>query len=80
MFSAATASAASGLGANALVAVAGQNVAGSYAMLASPPRVALAVGVALPAGERLPAWAPRVLLGAVLVAVVVLGALVALFA
>lgn len=54
MYSGATTTAAAHLGADPLIAVAGQNVAGSFAIIASPPRIALAVGVALGAGEQLP--------------------------
>lgn len=76
MFSAATTSAATGLGADPLIALAGQNVAGSVAIIASPPRIALAVGVALAPGERLPRWAAAVLLGAVAATTVLLGGIV----
>lgn len=76
MFSAATTGAASGLGADGLVALAGQNVAGSYAIIVSPPRVALAVGVVLSGRSRLPAGATRVLATAVLVATAALCAVV----
>lgn len=75
MLSTATASSAAGLGASPMVALAGQNVAGSFAIIASPPRIALAVGVALPPGERLPRRMLAVLLGAVAAAAVLLGAL-----
>lgn len=76
MLSAATTSATAGVGANPVVALAGQNVAGSFAIIASPPRVALAVGVALPAGQKLPTTATRVLIGSVLAAAVLLGIVV----
>lgn len=75
MFSAATSAAASGLGANPLVALAGQNAAGSFAMIASPPRIALAAGVVLAAGERPPSAVGRILLVAVLAAAVAIGGL-----
>ena len=80
MFSTATTAAAESLSIDPLVALAGQNVAGSYAIIASPPRVALAVGVALPAGERLPPKAIRILLGVLAGVVVALGVLVSLIA
>ena len=76
MFSTATTTAATGLGADPMIALAGQNVAGSYAIIASPPRIALAVGVALAPGQRLPAAAVAILTGAVAATAVVLGALV----
>lgn len=75
MLSTATASSAAGLGASPLVALAGQNVAGSFAIIASPPRIALAVGVALPPGDRLPRRMLAVLLAAVAAAALLLGAL-----
>ena len=80
MLSTATATSAASLGASPLVALAGQNVAGSFAIIASPPRIALAVGVALPAGERLPRRMLGVLVGAVAAASVVLGAVTLLLA
>lgn len=80
MFSAATTGAASGLGADGLVALAGQNVAGSYAIIVSPPRVALAVGVVLTGQTRLPGGATRILAGAVLAATVLLCAVVPVLA
>ena len=75
MFSSATTGVASDVGANALVALAGQNVAGSYAIIVSPPRVALAVGVVL-SGTKLPGGAGRALGTAVVAATVALGAAV----
>src|SRR5690606_10297604 len=72
MFSAATTGAATGLGADGLVALAGQNVAGSYAIIVSPPRVALAAGVVLSGQTRLPGGATRILVGAVLAATALL--------
>lgn len=80
MFSTATTSGAASLGANPLVALAGQNVAGSIAIIASPPRVALATGVVLEPGERLPARATATLLGVVLASTVLLGAAVLVLA
>lgn len=80
MFSAATTGAATGLGADGLVALAGQNVAGSYAIIVSPPRIALAVGVVLTGQTRLPGGAMRLLAGAVLVATVLLCAVVLVLA
>lgn len=80
MFSAATTGAASGLGADGLVALAGQNVAGSYAIIVSPPRIALAVGVVLTGQTRLPGGATRILAGAVLAATVLLCAVVPVLA
>jgi len=76
MFSTATTTAASNLGANPLIALAGQNVAGSFAIIASPPRIALAVGVTLPPGQQLPRSATTRLLLAVAVSAVLLGAAV----
>lgn len=76
MFSPATTTAATGLGANPLIALAGQNVAGSFAIIASPPRIALAAGVALAPGERLPRGMSAVLLGAVAATVLILGVIV----
>lgn len=73
MLSSATASSAAGLGASPLAVLAGQNAAGSFAIIASPPRIALAVGVALPPGERLPRRALGLLIGAVAVAALLLG-------
>ena len=80
MFSAATTGAASGLGADGLVALAGQNVAGSYAIIVSPPRIALAVGVVLSGQTRLPGGATRTLAGAVLAATALLCAVVPVLA
>ena len=80
MFSAATTGAATGLGADGLVALAWQNVAGSYAIIVSPPRIALAVGVVLTGQTRLPGGAMRLLAGAVLVATVLLCAVVLVLA
>ncbi|KAA0919524.1 L-lactate permease [Dietzia sp. ANT_WB102] len=76
MLSAATTTAATGLGADPMIALAGQNVAGSFAIIASPPRIALAVGVALAPGERLPRQSTAPLLGAVAAAAVLLGVVV----
>lgn len=76
MFSPATTTAATGLGANPLIALAGQNVAGSFAIIASPPRIALAAGVALAPGERLPRAMSAILLGAVAAAALILGVIV----
>ncbi|MBM9468740.1 L-lactate permease [Nakamurella leprariae] len=80
MFSSATSAAAANLGADPLVALAGQNVAGSFAIIASPPRIALATAVTLAAGERLPGSAMRVIVRSVLVAAVVLGGAMLLLA
>lgn len=80
MFSAATTTAAANLGANPLIALAGQNVAGSFAIIASPPRIALAVGVTLPSGQRLPRSATTQLFLAVTASVIVLGAAVLVLA
>lgn len=80
MFSTATGAAATGLDSDALVPLAGQNVAGSYAIIVSPPRVALAVGVVLAHGHRLPRHATRILTTAVLIVVLALGGLVAALA
>ena len=77
MFSAATTSASTALGADGLVALAGQNVGGSFAIIVSPPRVALAVGVVLAGRTRLPARATRTLATAVVTATIVLSAVVA---
>ncbi|WP_406729958.1 L-lactate permease [Streptomyces sp. GD-15H] len=76
MFSPATTTAATGLGANPLIALAGQNVAGSFAIIASPPRIALAAGVALAPGERLPRAMSAILLGAVAATALILGVIV----
>lgn len=73
MFSAATTTATANLGANPLLALAGQNVAASFAFIASPPRIALAAGVALPAGTRVPPVVGRTLGVAILSATAVLG-------
>lgn len=78
MFSTATTTAALGLGASPLVALAGQNVAGSIAIIASPPRIALAVGVAMPDGARLPRSATALLLRVVAGSAVALGVIVLL--
>lgn len=72
--------AATGLGADPMIALAGQNVGGSFAIIASPPRIALAVGVSLPPGERIPRGAVVFLLGAVAAATVVLGVTVLVLA
>lgn len=80
MFSTATAGAASGLGADTLVALAGQNVAGSYAIIVSPPRIALALGVVAVTASRLPRPATRTLFTAVICATVLLGAAVFILA
>jgi len=80
MFSTATTTAASGLGASPMVALAAQNVTGSYAIIASPPRVALATAVALPGGASLPGRATMVLLGALGIVVVILAGLTILLA
>ena len=80
MFSAATSGAAAGLGADSLVTLAGQNVAGSFAIIVSPPRVALAVGVVMAGHTRLPRAATRTLAAAVVSATVVLCAVVAVLA
>lgn len=76
MLSTATTGAASGLGADPLVALAGQNVAGSYAIIVSPPRVALAVGVVMAHNDRLPGRATRTLATAVIAATAFLSATV----
>lgn len=73
MFSSATTGATAALGADSLVTLAGQNVAGSFAIIVSPPRVALAVGVVM-TQARLPGSATRTLASAVLIATVILGA------
>lgn len=65
MFSSATATAAHQLGLNALVVLSAQNVAGSVAIIASPPRMAFAAAVVLEPGGRLPARTHGTLLGAV---------------
>ena len=80
MFSTATTGAAAGLGADTLVTLAGQNVAGSYSIIVSPPRVALAVGVVMAGRTRLPGAATRTLTVAVLTATAALCALVAVLA
>ena len=80
MFSAATTGAAASLGADPLTALAGQNVAGSYAIIVSPPRVALAVGVVMAGRSRLPGAATRALATAVVCATALLGAAVAVSA
>lgn len=74
MFSTATASAAPQVSASGLISLAAQNVAGSAAIIASPPRVALAASVAFGSGEKLPATAHRTLLTAVGATVIVLAA------
>lgn len=80
MFSAAVTTAAAGLGVSPLIALAGQNVAGSIAIIISPPRVALAVAVALRPGAKLPARAMSVLFAVVATVAVMLGGLVLLLA
>lgn len=80
MFSSATTAAATGLGADALVTLAGQNVAGSFAIIVSPPRVALAVGVVMAGRTRLPGRTTRILTAAVITATVILGGVVLLLA
>lgn len=80
MFSAAVTTAAAGLGASPLIALAGQNVAGSIAIIISPPRVALAVAVALRPGAKLPACSMAVLFAVVGAVAVVLGIVVVLLA
>jgi len=72
MFSSATATAAHQLGLNALVVFSAQNVAGSMAIIASPPRMAFAAAVVLEPGGRLPARTHGTLLGAVAGSVVLL--------
>lgn len=64
MFSTATVSAAGQLGTSKLILLAGQNVAGSVAIIASPPRVAFAVSAVYPPGQELPAAGYRTLLSA----------------
>lgn len=80
MFSGATAGAATGLGADSLVALAGQNVAGSFSIIVSPPRVALAVGVVMAGHTRLPGRATGILATAVLTATILLGGVVLVLA
>ena len=80
MFSAASTELAAGLGADTLVALAGQNVAGSFAIIASPPRIALAVGVVMAGATRLPRPATRLLAAAVVTSATLLGAAVAVLA
>lgn len=80
MFSGATVGAATELGADALVALAGQNVGGSYAIIVSPPRVALAVGVVMGGRSELPGSATRTLATAVVTATAALGIVVYLLA
>jgi len=76
MFSTATTSAATQVGVNPLIALAAQNVAGSAAIIASPPRVALASSVAFEPGERLPAPHVRRLVLVLLVLMILLGGMV----
>lgn len=76
MLSTATTGAATGLGADPLVALAGQNVTGSFAIIVSPPRVALAVGVVMTHQTRLPGRATRTLATAVIAATAILSAAV----
>ena len=78
MFSTATTTAATSLGGNPLITLAAQNVAGSFAIIASPARIALAVGVALPPGQRLPTRSTRILVMSVIAAAVFLGAILPL--
>lgn len=80
MFSAATTTAATSLGANPLIALAGQNTAGSFAIIASPPRIALAVGVSMPEGSVLSARNSVKLYAAVIMVALVLGATVLILA
>ncbi|MDV6297568.1 L-lactate permease [Dietzia maris] len=80
MFSSATSGAATGLGADSLVTLAGQNVGGSFAIIVSPPRVALAVGVVMAGHTRLPGAATRTLATAVVAATIMLCAAVAVLA
>ncbi|MEH6624076.1 MULTISPECIES: L-lactate permease [Dietzia] len=80
MFSTATSGAATGLGADSLITLAGQNVAGSFAIIVSPPRVALAVGVVMAGRTRLPRAATRTLATAVVAATIMLCATVAVLA
>lgn len=80
MLSSATAGAATGLGADPLIALAGQNVAGSFAIIVSPPRVALAVGVVMAGRTSLPGPATRTLATAVVIATAALGLPVLLLA
>lgn len=80
MFSAASADLTAGLGADTLIALAGQNVAGSFAIIASPPRIALAVGVVMAGATRLPRRATRLLAAAVVASATLLGAAVAVLA
>ena len=80
MFSGATAGTATALGADSLVALAGQNVAGSFSIIVSPPRVALAVGVVMAGNTRLPGRATRTLATAVATATLILGGAVFLLA
>lgn len=77
MFSAATTGTAAGLGVDGLIALAGQNVGGSFAIIVSPPRVALAVGVVLAGRTRLPGRATRTLATAVASATIALCAVTA---
>lgn len=80
MFSTATTTASTSLGANSVLVLASQNVAGSFAIITSPPRVALAVGVALPYGQQLPRTATVRLVMSVLASVLILGVLVGVLA
>lgn len=76
MFSTATTSAATQVSVNPLIALAAQNVAGSAAIIASPPRIALASSVAFAPGQKLPATNLRILLLVLAVLIVLLGAVV----
>ena len=68
-----TSTVAGAVGASSLLALAGQNVAGSFAIIASPPRIALAVGVAMGPQAELPPRAEMVLAAAVAGATTLLG-------
>lgn len=72
MFSTATTSAATQIGVSPLIALAVQNVAGSAAIIASPPRVALASSVAFEPGRTLPSSNLRILLSVLVVLVFLL--------
>lgn len=80
MFSTASTTAATGLGASPMIALAAQNVAGSFAIIASPPRIVLAAAVVLPAGAKVPARTIRLLVAAVAVTAAILGVLTVLLA
>jgi len=73
MFSAATVLASTETGGLGLIVLAGQNVAGSFAIILAPPRIALAAGIAMGAGASLSAGYVRILLVAVAVATLCLG-------